>query len=193
MDPSPPTNTARLTEREMLDRIVAAQQTQNRNHAERLALAVEFLHRCEEDREKKNGDTPPHFILTPLQEATAEIGPLLGIAEVTVEIHIDHTTKLQTWFPTIWARCLQGRLDMARAQIVLDAANALANKADIPKLAALIEEYLTKYDDPAAPLRHADPHAVPTGGEVPRPPVQAEVEGGELRGGVQAATRQLSA
>ncbi|MGH3333217.1 MAG: HNH endonuclease signature motif containing protein [Nocardioidaceae bacterium] len=136
----------------MLDNIVAAQQTQNRNHAERLALAVEFLHRCEQDREKKNGDTPPHFILTPLQETTAELGPLLGIAETTVEIQIDHTTKLQTWFPGIWARCLQGRLDIARAQIVLDAANALANKADIPKLAALIEEYLTKYDDPSAPL-----------------------------------------
>lgn len=152
MDPAPPGNTASRSDQEMLDRIVRAQQAENRNRAERLALAVEFHGRCERDHQNKKDDGQQYFVLTPLQETTAEVAPLLGLSETTIEIQIDLCTKLQHWFPHVWDRCLAGRLDVGRTQCLLDAAEALADTQDIARLAALMDEYFDRYDDPATPL-----------------------------------------
>lgn len=140
----------RLSDRDVLRYVVEAQRQENLCRVGRLTAVADFHARRE--AESPDPDEVAHFILTPLQETAGEMAPLLGLSEVTIEIQISMVDRLRTLLPGIWELCLSGRLDLGRAQVILDATDCLANEQDIPKFAARMKEYLDKHDDPDSPL-----------------------------------------
>jgi hypothetical protein len=132
---------------------VAAQVAQNAAHARRLRAFAEVHARCAADHQARRASaTQPRFVLAPGEETGLEFGTALGISAKTVEVHLDLYTRLSTQFPTVWARCETGRLDLAKAGVILEASETIADDADVERFAAAIEDYLTRHDHPDDPL-----------------------------------------
>ncbi len=141
---------ARHNDRDLLDLIQQSQAEENRCRARRM-LAVEEFHRRRE-AEHHDSDEVTHFLLTPAQETGAEISPLLGVSEVTIDMYIKTVRSLRQHFPGVWAMCESGRLDLWRAQLVLAGMESLAKEADLVAYSGLIDEFLAKFDEPDTPL-----------------------------------------
>lgn len=140
------------TDQQLLDLAVRLQVEENAARARRLNALRDFHRRRVAESASQPNDRPSYFTLTPLQATTAEFAPLLGLSEMTVEIHLDNATELQDRFPALWRRCESGRLDLGRALLVLEQARSLANEEDIATFAAAMEDYFARLDDPAHPL-----------------------------------------
>ena len=151
-----PPDPAAWPDRDLLDQMVTWHVEQNRLHAARLDALTTFHDRRVAERERKPKSEPGFFLLTPLQETKAEVAPLLGVSEQTVEFEIDTTCSLKKWLPRLWDRCRAGRLDVGRAASCLDQLPYLATDADRAEYAEAVQDWFDKHDpvgdpdDPAA-------------------------------------------
>ncbi len=113
---------------------------------------MEF-HRREVARNEQGGPNDPSFFrLTPLQSTSSEFAPALAVTDMTIVVTLDIASRLIAWFPNVWAMCEAGRLDLGRAELLLDAVSHFANEDDIAKFAASMDAYLAKVDDPSSPI-----------------------------------------
>ncbi len=132
---------------------VDAQVTQNAAHARRLRVFAELHARCARDHQaRRAAAAQKHFVLTPGEETGLEFGTALGISPKAVEVQLDLYTRLSSYFPRVWARCESGRLDLAKAGVILDAADTIATEEDVEKFAAAMEDYFTRHDNPTDAL-----------------------------------------
>ena len=141
-----------LPDRELLDVAVQCQVRKNRDTAREIETYAEMRRRCEADYEVRRSRGSEHFVLTPLDETAIELAGALQVDEHKVKLDLHLRDKLVAWFPALWDRCLDGRLDLGRARIFVDNAEQLADPDDIPELAQMVEDYLQRHDDPTAPL-----------------------------------------
>ena len=141
-----------LPDQQLLDVAVQCQVRKNRDSAREIETFAEMRRRCEADYEVRRSRGPGHFALTPLDETAIELAGALHVDEHRVKLDLRVRDKLAAWFPDMWDRCLSGRLDIGRAQIFVDNAELLADPADIPELARMIEDYFQRHDDPTSPL-----------------------------------------
>lgn len=132
--------------------VIEAQVVRNRTHAQQLELYAQMHRVCERDHQARRAAGVSRFNPTALDETGIEIAGVLGISEYRVRLDLHVRGRLVEWFPLMWQRCRAGRLDTARATIFVEAAEQLADEADIPLLAAALEAYFAKYDDPEADL-----------------------------------------
>lgn len=132
--------------------IVEAQVTRNRVHAHQLDLYADMHLLCERDHEARRAAGLSRFNPTAAAETGIEIGGILGLSEHRVRLDLHLRQRLVAWFPAMWQRCQQGRLDLGRARIFVEAAEQLADEDDIARFAASLEAYFAKYDDPDAAL-----------------------------------------
>lgn len=140
-------------DRALLDLAVESLVAQNRAHARRLDAVSRFhANRVAEVASRPRRGQAGSFELTPLQATKAEVGPLLEVGEQLVEVDLDLTDGLKEWFPKLWARCLTGRLDLARARLAHNQLENLTCDADKMAFAKLVEDYLDSADDPARPI-----------------------------------------
>ncbi len=138
-------------DRALIDLAVESALAQNRAHAARLDAMSRF--HANRVAEVEAGDrSSGFFALTPLQATKAEFAPLLAVSELAIQIDLDVVNGLKEWFPTLWGRCLEGRLDVGRARLAYDQLANLTNEADKRAFAELVAEYLDKVDDPRAPI-----------------------------------------
>lgn len=141
-------------DRSLLDAAAEAVVVRNRAHAAQLeAMSVFHARRVAEVEARAAGvgsDLPAYFALTPLQATRVEFAPLLGISEVWVQADLDLTDDLKRWFPRMWERCLSGRLDIGRAQVVHAQLANLTCDEDKAAYAELICDWMDRHDDPAA-------------------------------------------
>jgi len=126
--------------------------TRNKAHAQQLDLYAEMHTLCERDHQARRAAGVSRFNPTPADETGIEMGGVLGVSEYRVKLDLHLRERLVEWFPLMWQRCQAGRLDVARARIFVEAAEQLADEADIPLFAASLEAYFDKYDDPDADL-----------------------------------------
>jgi hypothetical protein len=144
---------ATVPDEELLRLAVDAQVTANAARARQLEAFAQLHARCAAEHEAvKAAGTRPWFVLTPGEETAAEFAPLLGITETSVEIQLHLHDELSTHFPRFWDLCVAGRLDIGKASLLLEAANCLADPSDISRFAELMDDWLTKHDDPDAPV-----------------------------------------
>ena len=141
-----------LPDPQLLDVAVQCQVRKNRDTAREIETYAEMRRRCESDYEVRRARGPEHFVITPLDETALELAGALHVDEHKIKLDLMLRDKLAAWFPLLWDRCLSGRLDIGRARIFVDNAEQLADPADIPELARMVEDYLERYDDPASPL-----------------------------------------
>ncbi len=139
-------------DRALLDSALAAMLDGNRAHAIRLDAVSRFHANRVAEAEVGGSDSPRFFVLTPLQATKVEFAPLLGISELYLQLDLDLTDGLKRWFPGVWRRCLEGRLDIGRARLLFDQLNNLTSDIDKAAYAELMEAYFDQMDDPAAPL-----------------------------------------
>lgn len=102
------TTIERPPDEELLAAMVAAQVTQNRAHAARLEAPAAFHSRRVAEQEVPGPDQAS-FVLTPLQETKAEVAPLTGAGEQSIEYDLDTHARLTGWLPRLWGRCRSGR------------------------------------------------------------------------------------
>ncbi|MGZ4494715.1 MAG: DUF222 domain-containing protein [Nocardioides sp.] len=149
----PPPDLARLDEADLVSLGVEAQLLTNAHRARSVAVFAEMRDRCAEDHQARRANaTQRHFVLTPLEEVEPEFGTLLGLGDHAVEAALQLHDSLRTICPSAWSLCLSGRLDLDRARVITDAARTIARPADVEEYGALMAGYLTKHDDPEAPL-----------------------------------------
>lgn len=141
-----------LDDAALLAAAVAGEVVQNRQAAQQLELYAELERRCARDYDERTTRTRHAFVLTPRDETGIEVGAALGKSEHKVKLDLLLRERLTAWFPKIWSRCLAGRLDLGKAQLFVDAAQQLADPADIPRLAEAVEDYLDRYDATDSPL-----------------------------------------
>lgn len=142
-------------DRELLDHAVVSLVAQNRAHAARLEAVSRFHANRVAEAESRSGagaGQPGFFWLTPLQATTAEFAPLLGMGELLLQADLDLVDGLKRWFPGLWSRCRTGRLDIGRARLAHAQLANLTNDTDRAAYAELVEDYLTRVDDPHSPL-----------------------------------------
>lgn len=145
-------------DRALIEAAAAATVMRNRSQAELLDAVATFHARRVtevEARASRRGDEtdlPSYFRLTPLQATKAEFGPLLAISDLCIEVDIDLTNDLKRWLPQVWARCLSGRLETSRAQVVHAQLGNLTSDEDKAAYCELIQDWMEKHDDPDAPI-----------------------------------------
>jgi hypothetical protein len=135
------------TDRQLLDLMVSSQVEQNRAHAARLEAMYTFHARRVAEREPSTtrpGTT--FFKITPLLETQAEVAPLTGTGEQSVQIAIDTAGTLTSWFPNLWERFRRGRLDLSKVLACADQLPYLATDADRTKYAAAVQDWFDKHD-----------------------------------------------
>jgi hypothetical protein len=131
------TGPADMSDHELLVAIEAAQRAMNLADATRVGHVLEFFERRDADYKARKAEVP-HFTLTPLEEAAIEVAPLIGTTEGRVKQEIRAASALKARFPEIWALVRSGQLDMYRARIVSDAAEA--HLPDPPSVASFAQE-----------------------------------------------------
>lgn len=136
----------------LVDAAISSQVRQNRDRASQLELYAEMERRCQSDHDARKAAGLTSFNPTPSREAGVEMGGALGISEYRVLNDLHLRERLVAWFPAMWQRCRDGRLDLGRAKLFVDAAEQLAHPDDIPMFAASIEAFFDRYDDPDRPL-----------------------------------------
>ena len=149
----PPPDYARLADDELVGFAVQTQVIENAQHARRLRAFAEVHARCARDHQARRADASQvRFVLTPGEETGVEFAAALGIAAQTVQVQLHFYERLSSRFPTLWSRCETGRLDLARAALILDAAESIADPDDVARFAELMDAYLDRHDDPGSPL-----------------------------------------
>ena len=141
-----------LTDGALVDAAIGCQVAENAAKAGRLAAILEFRARQETLDAQRSPAAPSFFKLTPTQATTAEFAPGLAVTDRYVEIGLDIATRLSTLFPGLWAMCRSGRMDLNRAEVLLDTVAKFANPDDIATFAAEMDKFIAKYDDPDSPL-----------------------------------------
>ena len=131
---------------------VESQVAENAARACRLLAFGEYHQRQVRQGGEPCPADPSFFVLTPMQSTTAEFSGVLAVSDMTIEIQVGIVDRLRTCFPNVWDQCLAGRLDLGRAQILLDAASSLANEEDIARFAKLMDDYIDKFDDKSSPI-----------------------------------------
>ncbi len=139
-------------DRGLLDGAVASVVAQNRAHAARLETVSRFHANRVAELEHRRSSAPAYFVLTPLQATVSEFAPLLGVSEFFIQLDLEVADGLKDWFPGLWRRCCDGRLDIGRARLALDQLAYLTSDTDKRAFAELVEEWIDKRDDPEAPL-----------------------------------------
>ena len=134
-------------DRALLDLAEAAYLQENRARAARLEAVARFHARRQAEVDARPGG---FFALTPLQATKVELGPMLGLSELTIQINLDVADGLMTWFPTLWRLCREGRIDIGKAQAAYDQLHHLTNDADKQAYAELVEDYVQSSDDRAS-------------------------------------------
>ena len=147
-DPPQPASTPRA----LVDAAISTQVRQNRDRAAQLELYAEMQKRCQSDHDARKAAGLTRFNPTAAREAAVEMGGALGISEYHVLNDLHLRERLIEWFPQMWRRCCEGRLDLGRAKLFVDAAEQLANEDDIALFAASVEAFFDRYDDPDSPL-----------------------------------------
>jgi len=147
-DPPP----ADLSPQELVAEAVSSQVRQNRDRAWQLELYAHMQQRCQADHDARKAAGMSRFNPTPAREAAVEIGGALGISEYRVLGDLHLRERLVEWFPEMWQRCRDGRMDLGRAKLFVDAAEQLAHEDDIELFAASVEAFFDRYDDPDTPL-----------------------------------------
>ena len=143
-----------LSDHELLASMRDDAQLENFFAARRLRKMDEFRQRREADYHARKADDP-HFTLTPIQETTVEVSPLLGLAPAKVVADLRMMKSLRQDLPGIWELCETGQLDVGKAAMVWQSADLnLKHAEDIPKLGEAIRKYLTPApaDDNPKPL-----------------------------------------
>jgi hypothetical protein len=147
---TPPGGCTPPRDRDLLSEMVTAQVATNRARATRLeALAIFHARRVAERASPHRSEPRPGqgwFSLTALQETKAEVTPLLGVGEQTLEIDLDTHARLTCWLPRLWARCRSGRLDLGKALVCLDQLDHLATDADRDAYAQAIQDWFDRHD-----------------------------------------------
>lgn len=136
----------------LVDAAISTQVRQNRDRAFQLELYAEMERRCQADHDARKAAGLTDFNPSPAREAGVEMGGALGISEYRVLNDLHLRERLLEWFPAMWQRCRDGRLDLGRAKLFVDAAEQLAHEDDIPLFAASVEAFFDRYDDPKSPL-----------------------------------------
>lgn len=143
---------AAMTPSRLLDAAVSSQVRQNRDRARQLELYAEMQRRCRADHAARKAAGVSRFNPTAAREAAVEMGGALGISEYHVLNDLHLRERLVDWFPAMWRRCCEGRMDLGRAKLFVDAAEQLAHEDDIELFAASVEAFFERYDDPDSPL-----------------------------------------
>ncbi|HEX4977194.1 MAG TPA: DUF222 domain-containing protein [Nocardioides sp.] len=152
-DSSPgPEPLAGVSPSRLVDAAISSQVRQNRDRALQLELYAEMERRCQADHDARKAAGLTDFNPSPAREAGVEMGGALGISEYRVLNDLHLRSRLLEWFPAMWRRCRDGRLDLGRAKLFVDAAEQLAHEDDIPLFAASVEAFFERYDDPDSPL-----------------------------------------
>ncbi len=159
-DTAPPGSPAAdAVDRALLREAVLLQVAQNRAHATRLELMHTFhARRVAEVAAREAGepgpwdDQPGFFLLTPLQSTKAELGPVLGLSEMFVQLDLDLLDDLKRWLPGVWERCLAGRLDISRAVALREQLSQLAGEDERGTYGELVEAWLARHDGQDSPL-----------------------------------------
>jgi hypothetical protein len=154
-----------VTDRGLLEAMVTAQVAANRARAARLEALANFHARRVAEREspdRTGSGRQGWFSLTALQKTKAEVAPLLGVGEQSLEIDLDTHSRLACWLPRLWARCRSGRLDLGKALVCLDQLAHLATDTDTDRhaYAQAIQDWFDRHDPLPDP---ADPDAEETG------------------------------
>lgn len=145
-------------DRALIEAAVAATVMRNRSQAQMLdAMACFHTRRVAEVEARasaggSSSELPGYFRLTPLQATKAEFGPLLALSDMWIEVDIDLTNDLKHWLPQLWGRCLSGRLDISRAQVVHAQLGNLTSDEDKAAYCELVQDWLDRNDDPDAPV-----------------------------------------
>jgi Domain of unknown function (DUF222) len=149
----PPPDYGRLTDEQLVAFAVQTQVTENAQHARRLRAFAEVYTRCERDHQARRANASQvRFVLTPGEETGVEFATALGITAQTVQVELHFYERLSSQFPTVWSMCETGRLDLSKAALILDAAESIADAADVGRFAELMDAYLARHDDPSSPL-----------------------------------------
>lgn len=158
-DAPPGSPAADAADRALLREAVLLQVAQNRAHAARLELMHTFhARRVAEVAAREAGepgpwdDQPGFFLLTPLQATKAELGPVLGISELFVQLDLELLDDLKRWLPGVWERCLAGRLDVSRAVAFREQLSRLAGDDERATYGEQVEAWLARQDDGGSPL-----------------------------------------
>ncbi len=152
--PEPPggPEAAHLSAAELVEEALNSQVRQNRDRALQLELYAAMQQRCQVDHDARKAAGLTAFNPSPAREAGVEMGGALGISEHRVLGDLHLRERLISWFPAMWQRCRDGRLDLGRAKLFVDAAEQLAHDDDIPRFAASVEAFFDRHDDPDSPL-----------------------------------------
>ena len=132
------------TPRDLVDAAISSQVRQNRDRASQLELYAEMQKRCQSDHDARKAAGLTRFNPTAAREAAVEMGGALGISEYHVLNDLHLRERLIEWFPQMWRRCRDGRLDLGRAKLFVDAAEQLANEEDIALFAASVDAFFDR-------------------------------------------------
>jgi hypothetical protein len=139
------TGSADVSDHELLVSIEAAQRAMNLADAARLSHLLELFERRAADYKARKVEAP-HFTLTPLEEAAIEVAPLIGTTEGRLRQEIRAASALKGRFPEIWALVRSGQLDMYRARIVSDAAEAhLSDPESVTRFAQDMADWFRRH------------------------------------------------
>lgn len=136
----------------LVDSAISSQVRQNRDRAHQIELYAAMERRCQADHDDRKKAGLTRFNPTAAREAAVEMGAALGISEYRVLGDLHLRERLLEWFPAMWQRCTDGRLDLGRAKLFVDAAEQLAHEDDIELFASSVEAFFDRYDDPTSPL-----------------------------------------
>lgn len=139
-------------DRAVLAQALEAQVTSNRSRAQVLEALSRFHERRVEEIKASRGGQPAFFALTALEATKAEFGPLLGMGDQLIESNLDLVEALTTYFPRIWAQCLQGRTDLGKASVPVTYLKRIVDPDDRRAFAESVEDFLDSQDDPSARL-----------------------------------------
>lgn len=139
-------------DRGVLVQAVEAQVTSNRARAQVLEALGRFHGLRVEEVKVSRGGQPAFFALTALEATKAELGPLLGMGDRLIESNLDLVETLTRYFPRMWAQCLQGRLDLGRANVAVTYLQRIVDPEDRRAYAESVEDFLDSQDDPSARL-----------------------------------------
>jgi hypothetical protein len=139
------TGPADLSDHELLVSVEAAQRAMNLADATRLGHLLELFERRAADYKARKAEVP-HFTLTPLEETAIEVAPLIGTTEGRVKQEVRAASALKARFPGIWALVRSGQLDMFRARIVSDAADAhLADPGAVAEFSQQMADWFRRH------------------------------------------------
>jgi hypothetical protein len=144
-EPASHSGSAEPSDHDLLVAVEATQRATNLADAARLGHMLELFERRAADYKARKAEEP-HFTLSPLEETAIEVAPLTGATEGRVKQEVRAAAALRARFPEIWALVCSGQLDMYRARIVSDAAEAhLPDPAAVSKFSQEMAEWFRRH------------------------------------------------